>query len=441
MGLTEEFMSVTVTGIRYGGHFPGMSVVADAPVGRDGDKLTFSRYVDPLISVLTDDEQQTPFTIGVFGPWGSGKSSLLRMISDELEQKHPDEFVCVRFNPWVYRGEPNILVPLLHTLRDTLAQDSSKRFVASVKRIGEVLVNLAADVFLKAVTADSVSLEKLEELEQKYIERRFLVESTMRNLHETLKDQVAAIRGSGARRIVLLVDDLDRCEPDQIISLLDSVKLFLDLEHVFVILAVDREVVRRGIQVRYKDFKFSLGRDEIVGHEYLEKMVQLPIELFPLDVKQVEELIESMLAGDDHKEVRGLLKKVVLPNARKIKRLVNTYAFVRSLMLADGTLKSLDRLIVLRLIALQVQNPELYWEAVRLPSALEALEKTYDGTFKSASDYGVYPVSIREPIQKLCERYYQPASALSFIFEKSTFSKIEPKLMSQYLSMLGGRSV
>jgi predicted alpha/beta-fold hydrolase len=91
-------MGPVLTRIRYGGRLHGMSVVADAPVGRKGDRLLFRRYLDPVVAVLTDEDQETPLTIGIFGPWGSGKSSLLRMLREELVDAHDNEFVCVEFN-------------------------------------------------------------------------------------------------------------------------------------------------------------------------------------------------------------------------------------------------------------------------------------------------------------------------------------------------------
>src|SRR5690349_19168436 len=94
--------------------------LSDFSVGIQNDLLNFRRYVDPLISILTSENPQTPFTIGIFGPWGGGKSSLLMMLKERLETDYPEEFVCVDFNPWIYRNEPNLLVPLLHTLNDTL---------------------------------------------------------------------------------------------------------------------------------------------------------------------------------------------------------------------------------------------------------------------------------------------------------------------------------
>jgi Cdc6-like AAA superfamily ATPase len=202
----------------------------------------FRRYLDPLVAVMTDKDQQTPFTIGIFGPWGSGKSTLLRMLGEDLVDRFGSQFVTVEFNAWIHRGESNILVPLLHTLHDALAADTEKRFVESVERIGSVLLNLGADLLLKAVTAGQVSLEKLEELEKKYLERRFRVESEMRNLRKTLEDEAKKIHAAGAN-LVVLVDDLDRCDPDQIDTLPDV--------HVMRLAPLKAAEIKRVIEMRW----------------------------------------------------------------------------------------------------------------------------------------------------------------------------------------------
>src|SRR5690349_11772731 len=99
------------------------NILTDAPLRfGDPDLLRFSRYVDPLVSVLTHEHTRTPFTIGIFGAWGTGKSTLLSLLDTRLATDYPERFVRVHFNPWVHRKDENMLVPLLHTLHDTLAE-------------------------------------------------------------------------------------------------------------------------------------------------------------------------------------------------------------------------------------------------------------------------------------------------------------------------------
>lgn len=421
----------------------GFSIITDAPVGPEHDLLQFDRYCQPLISIFTNEYAQTPFTIGVFGSWGSGKSTLLRMLSDRLEKDYPDRFVRVQFDPWVHRREPNMLVPLLHTLQDTLEEDKLQRFGESARKIGSVLLRLGADALLKTFTADVASLEKLETLEEKYLQERGKVQSEMRKLRKTLQDEANAVAKAADKkgRIIFFIDNLDRCGPDEIIDVLESVKLFLDLEHIFIVLAVDREVIDRGIEVKYSKFKFARDRKSALGAEYLEKIVQLPLQLFPLQSSQVRSFMEALAPAQTALDQLDLLERIVLPNPRKIKRILNIVAVTGVMMKTLSSLGALKPDLVARLVVLQVQTPELYGEVVKQPDLLVALERVYAETDKNRirvdqpgdfADFG----DRRESIQALCRQYYRPEGFVANLFRGANFSAVQSNLPI-YLSMLG----
>ena len=416
------------------------SIFSDLAAKTDGDKLQFNRYLRPLISILTDPQTETPFTIGIFGAWGSGKTTLLNMLNEELHQGHPDKFVSVYFNPWIHRGEPNLLIPLLHTLSDTLDEDPKHRFVESAKKIGAVLLKLGADLFLKSVTANTVSLEGLEKLEQGYLKERGQAQSEIRRLRKTLQAEADAVAAEGAK-LVFFIDDLDRCDPAQIIDLLEAVKIFLDLRHVFVVLAVDKEVIDRGIEVKYSKFKFAdENRKAALGAEYLEKLVQLPLQLFPLHQKQVGDFVTALAPPKLVLDHLDLLKKLLLPNPRKIKRVVNILTVTNLVMEAtDGIAKfNLAPELILRLVVLQVQSGDLYAEITKQSDFLVALEEVYAQKLSVDKDQDFAAYGDRAAaIQRLCKIYYRPDTYLSEVFKQSNFAAVKSNLMI-YLSMLGG---
>jgi predicted KAP-like P-loop ATPase len=334
-----------------------MTSFDDLPVREQGDLLGFRRYVRPIVELLRSDDVKTPLTIGVFGPWGSGKSTLLELIDQEMA-KPPDRerFVRVRFNPWVHRREANVLVPLLHALHDRLEEDQS-RFAEPARRIFEVLARLGLEAVLKALTINTVDLKKLEDLEKDFLKSQKKIESEMRQLRETLRQEAERIRSaSGEPRLVFLIDDLDRCRPDEILDVLESVKLFLDVPNVIVIIAMDKDVVDRGIQVKYSEFAFSKDREALIGSEYLEKIVQLPLILPPLGEQKVAEYIRKLGLPQVLQAHESLLAQLMPPNPRKIKRILN------ALMLAHGVLGADEEEMpaLIRLSVLQVQDGRLY---------------------------------------------------------------------------------
>jgi hypothetical protein len=400
-----------------------------------GDTLRYKRYVVPIVGIVTNPAAETPFTIGVFGTWGSGKSTVLRLVENALQHRSPDKFVLVQFNAWLHRKEPNILVALLHALHAELNKMPGERFAASTRKITEVLIRLGADVLLKKLTLDAVSLEKLETLEKKYQEAKGQVESEMRRLHDILKTELLAI-GEDGTRVVFFVDDLDRCEPEQIVDVLECLKLFFDLRNAFIIVAADKEIIDRGIEVRYGKFMFG-SRMAGIGAEYIEKMVQLPLQLFPIFADQVETYIRDLAPPADFTPHIKLLASVVTPNPRRIKRVINTLTVFGEMANVDGSLASLKRDVLMRLAVMQLQSPDVYASAAADPDLLLALEETYTNPeILHANEKWAKYGEKRTAYMQFCQASYVAGSYLSRLFVGTPFKATGADLRL-HLAMFG----
>jgi KAP family P-loop domain len=405
------------------------------------DLLRFERYAGPLVDLLAAPQTRTPLTVGIFGPWGSGKSTLLGLVEQEMEKKeHEGAFVRVKFNPWIHRGENNMLVPLLHSLQDAL-KTWQNEFAASANKIFDVLARLGADIFLKAITFNAVDLDRLDKLEKQYLESHKQVQSEMRNLRKTLQDLATEVgrerKGKRGPRLVFLIDDLDRCQPDEIIDVLEAVKLFLDVENVIVILAVDKEVIDHGIEVRYHKFEFGKERAPQVGAEYLEKMVQLPLTLLPLDVGQVGQYLDRLGLPPTLAPHKGLLASLLLPNPRKIKRVLNLLAFGEAVMGRAGLDPKPLLGQVIRLVVLQAQDGALYDRIARQPELLVALQTYYEALRKGEKpDLSRFGERARD-LEQVCKANHRPGSYLARVFRDDPFTLdgVEGKL-PQYLTLL-----
>jgi hypothetical protein len=409
-------------------------VISDAPADVQGDRLAFDRYVSPMVKILTDAETETPFTIGIFGTWGSGKSTLLRMIADTLAAKHPDKFVLVTFDPWVYRGEANMLVPLLHTLNDAL-ETQKARFVDALGHVGKVLLALGSDLVLKTFTADALSLESITKASEMVSDTRTKIASEMRNLRGTLESTAESVHKKGAR-LVLSIDNLDRCQPDQIVDLLEAVKLFLDVKHVFILLAVDKEVIDRGIEVRFSKFEFAKDA-RTIGAEYLEKMVQLPLALYPLTTAQVGKYVTDLTSSKLVKDHLPLLEKLLIANPRKIKRIVNILNVAGEVADQLPKNRKLKPDLLARIVVLQVQGPEVFAQASRLPVLMSALELVYQKkkNLDNANDFLEYG-PLGEVVLARCKEFYRPETYLAELFKDSSFT-VEKERLVDYFSLVG----
>lgn len=384
--------------------------------------------------------------IGVFGEWGSGKSRLLRALKDgldaELAQAQQDAFpaaytVPVWFNAWRYEREPHLVIPLLKTAYTELqrafkgGRTKSERFQdaaeAKLDLLTDLTVSLAQSLDVKlevpgvttlkatapwdwfqnwktrrkargeAATAPVTKLESLQ-----YDLHQHLLALTGRH-GELFKPHLERVRSRARRKeawtvtsndpewqraldfklnLVFFIDDLDRCLPDKAVEMLEAIKLFLEVEGCTFVLALDDEVVERGIAHRYRDYLFqSSGQAPdaaraapITGAEYLEKIIQLPVRLTRPSKRQIEQFLQAAYPAwcDDLASptssgtglpgpgaaLRRLLAEVVPPVPRKLIRTIELMQAYEGIV--AGRDVTPDRRMLALLVVLQLFAPELF---------------------------------------------------------------------------------
>lgn len=83
----------------------------------DEDRLGFDIYIDTLNTMFTDKDFKTPFCIGIFGKWGSGKTSFMHLLENRLLKDNTEPHaIPVWFNPWRYEKEEYLIIPFLKTI-------------------------------------------------------------------------------------------------------------------------------------------------------------------------------------------------------------------------------------------------------------------------------------------------------------------------------------
>lgn len=272
--------------------------------------------------------EYTPLTIGVFGRWGSGKTTLMRLLETELrkgaETSHTPLYV-VRFNPWEYQNASNLIAPLaMAILRDA---DGFRPFVAEVSRLWRYVVMHAGGAIVKKATADAVDLEELmEKADWTEMEPHVKLKDEFRNLARKVLGKTG--------RLVVLVDDLDRCLPDTALALMEAVKLFLEVEGCIYVIGATEEMMTGAVLAYYRAKQFVLGRDFDPG-TYLHKIVPVQLRLPEPDQKAAEGYVSALLklAGIPQ-PAPDLTTALCAPherNPRLLKRRVNGLVLMRSL--------------------------------------------------------------------------------------------------------------
>lgn len=236
-----------------------------------------------------------PFTIGVFADWGQGKTSVLKQAKSLIESSYPN-VVTVWFNPWKYEKEEHLIIPLIATILQAVKNKESKlKGTAKIwfKSVGNALrsvgyglsmkanvkIPLVGEVGVDANLKDMIDREEELKKAQKSGWEQSLYYTAFQALDELAYPEEEANENQ-LPKLVLFIDDLDRCFPPQAVKLLESIKLVLAQKGFIFVLAVDRNVIDSFLTKRYKE-EFGIADYGEGGKSYLDKIIQLPLGLPP----------------------------------------------------------------------------------------------------------------------------------------------------------------
>ncbi len=314
------------------------------------DLLGFDKYVDTLSGMIEDTDFKTPFCIGIFGNWGSGKTSFMHLLANKLsEGKGTPHVIPVWFNPWRYEKEDHLIIPFLKTIEHVIEKHVERQKGTGTKlatglrraatKIGEVSAAIAYGIKPECKLGGfgiELDIAKMADREEELAKRR-LKESTkisdkLSSIYYDALTELKSAIDEESFRLAVFVDDLDRCLPEKAVDLFEAMKLFLDIEGCVFIIGVAKDVVKKGISYRYR-FLGSKEERETEGagispEDYLDKMIQLPLELPPIEPGRKMAFIES-LTGDAEgfREHADIIEIGVGDNPRSLKRFINLLAF------------------------------------------------------------------------------------------------------------------
>ena len=431
------------------------------------DLLGFKVHADLLISIIKE-ETVLPITIGVFGDWGSGKSSVLQIVKEEFEKEDDKDSLCIYFNGWTFEGYDDAKAALLNSILKELEGNKkiSAELVESVKEkaqklwksidwmrgAGMVLKNVALPAvsayFTGGVSLIPYAMQKLSEWgddPQKIIEK--LQSEEGKELFAILKKEgleenkspaniLADFRNDFAdllcatnfKRLIVIIDDLDRCSPERIIENLEAIKLFLNVPKTAFVIGADPRIVKHAIENKYKNNKEIEEDNNRIVIDYLEKLIQLPYTLPRLSESEVETYIsmlickkeveestfqeildhfvkyrlknrysafglsnfEKILSKENFEKVKAnvitipalvpLITNSLYGNPRQIKRFLNTYT-IRKRLAEVATLENFDDAVLAKIMILEYSEPKLFkklfeWQILQegIPKELEEIE-------------------------------------------------------------------
>ncbi|GAA2972351.1 ribosomal protein L7/L12 [Actinokineospora diospyrosa] len=339
----------------------------DEPASKDTlDRDKMARALAAAVRVCG-----TPLVVGVYGSWGTGKTSLMRLVQDEL-RKEPD-YYTVWFDSWQHQFDDNPAIGLLHTMVTQLGLGEDEDAQELLTAVAGAFTDLTQWV---QPLVDSTL--QLDELRERFLKERFAAREQQILLRDHLIKLLAKATKGGKIRLTFFIDDLDRCLPEYILKTLEALKLFLNLPDCVFILGVDRDALESTIRTRYGD--------EGISEHYLDKIVQVPFALPPITKAAATRFVRSMLPD----ELAGLTEHIVAgldPNPRGLKRFVNSFILNNELAKQIFEGPAYDPKVLAYLLIVQYRLPAFYKEVVDSRQALIASGP--DKTVNKISDVSV----------------------------------------------------
>ncbi|MCA2016685.1 KAP family NTPase [Vibrio tritonius] len=427
------------------------------------DLLNYQSISNAIVKLLSD-QNRLPVSIGIHGDWGAGKSTVLSMIEDSYSGD--DKTVCVRFNSWLYQGLEDAQTALMQKITTDLVKNRSaiegfkeaadsflKRvdWLKAAKKVANWGVTAVTGIptpgsvqdlsnAIDALVTKAGSLNQddiksgLDELKT-YIgsaeKKRVVTEIT-----EFREEYNKLLKAAKIDRLVILVDDLDRCLPDTAIATMEAMKLFLFMPKTAFIIAADETMIEYSVRRHFPNLSEEVGGIAYTRN-YLEKLIQIPFRIPALNenetsvylsllasqsicndgsdefkcvlehaqtmlkepwtkasisIEQFEEWTGKKLSGKEKElffmasQIAPALNQGTKGNPRQIKRFLN--AFMTRLLVAEsaGYKDAIKENVLIKLMLLERFNPNAY-EVLRLdclsnpegkPHSLKTLEDAGD---------------------------------------------------------------
>lgn len=289
------------------------------------DLLNNEAIAKTIVSIINDSNEQ-PISIGIHGDWGAGKSSILEMVENEVKLVSlttGKKCSCIRFNGWKHQGFEDSKIALMSSIiselenKETLGKKAEKilknlwkniNWMSVAKTAGKTAVGLATgtapltllssavDVLKSTVTSETGISRAIESIDG-YLKDGNITEDTSSNkeFSEFQKNFDELLNDASIEKLVILIDDLDRCLPDVTINTLEAVRLFMFTEKTAFVIAADESMIRYAVKKHFPDAidenKFNTG--DAFANRYLEKLIQIPFRIPALG--EVEACIYIML--------------------------------------------------------------------------------------------------------------------------------------------------
>ena len=296
--------------------------------------LDFNLYRNAIVNIVKTSHPK--FTIGIFGEWGAGKTTLINSVDNALQTDK--SLIRVRLEAWRYKWEQFPIASLLKSI--AYALPAEKQFEDLKKKLETSAINFlknTADILTSIISKYAseeyeISQEMFDTFKKELNSKIQLIAELDRDTvyfdgFEEIKKEIKNLRlENPAFRIIVYVDDLDKCSPKKALELLEIIRVFQDVEGFIYIIGISHDIL-----IKLSNIEINQKSNE--GEHYIKNLIQVPIALPKWSnqdtVKLVRDFIKKGMIHDKFKDVVDknieLISVAINNNPREIKRFLNNF--------------------------------------------------------------------------------------------------------------------
>ena len=296
--------------------------------------LDFNLYRNAIVNIIKTSNPK--FTIGIFGDWGTGKTTLINSVDNALQTDK--SLIRVRLEAWRYKWEQFPIASLLKSIAYALPPE--KQFENLKRKLETSAINFlknTADILTSIISKYAseeyeISQEMFDTFKKELNSKIQLIAELDRDTvyfdgFEEIKKEIKNLRQENpAFRIIVYVDDLDKCSPKKVLELLEIIRVFQDVEGFIYIIGISHDTLIKLSNV-------EINQKSNQGEHYIKNLIQVHITLPKWSnqdtVKLVREFIKKGMIHDKFKDVVDknieLISVAIENNPREIKRFLNNF--------------------------------------------------------------------------------------------------------------------
>lgn len=356
-----------------------MSSITDKPISlKSEDLLNVEKYSNALSNFITTSD--TPITVGLQGEWGTGKTSLMSLLLEDFNSK---DIACSWVNTWEYsmfRGANETTPGVLRGMLEKLKISCKKRGIWTLKDEGEAKFKSAARFLgglANQIVANQTGLNVKEAAEgvsnnqvntAEIAEIKALITELINELINDTKNPI--------QKVVFFVDDLDRIPPGDAVEVLEALKNIFDIPNCVFILAIDYDVVVKGLESKFGP---KTEENEREFRSFFDKIIQVPFSM-PTGTYDIENfLVEKLknlgieISEDDKELYAKAVKFSIGYNPRSLKRYLNSFSLINHLKDIDDSDDKTkgDDFMLFAILGIQISYPKIFRLLTQKPNFVE----------------------------------------------------------------------